>query len=93
VSSINQQIDAAVPMMKARAAEFDETRSMDGAPPDAPHHLMVHARRNLSNGIAHYTDVTWADSPERRAKVRESLVDAMNLCALALSLLPEEPAR
>lgn len=85
MASINPQIDAAVVQMKARAAEFDETKTMD--PDVAPTfsttfpHLATRAYKNIRSVVI---------QPVNNPVDRDALLDTMNLCALALSVLPKE---
>jgi hypothetical protein len=83
VTTINPQIDAAVVLMKARAAEFDHTRTMSNVALDD---LMGRAYDNLTRAL---TDRVDAHSPIGPQYQRRQLVDTMNLCALALSVLPK----
>jgi hypothetical protein len=84
MSDINAQIDAAVAAMKARAAQFNETKTMDPEQCADPievtfQGLTQNAYHNLAEAI--YGDLTLLE---------QHLLDAMNLCALALSVLPAE---
>jgi hypothetical protein len=88
MNSIDPQIDAAVPLMKARAAQFDDRRGFlslddwiarDGAT-TVVYNLLLRAQKNCAAAAA---EPPWPN------RVQEHLVDAMNLSALVLSLLPE----
>lgn len=91
MASIDQYIDAAVPLMKARAARFDDAGRLpmdewverDG-PTACTKNLLYRASTNLGNAKTDYVTL-----PIRHL-VRQDLLDTMNLCALALSLLPED---
>jgi len=79
MSSVNAQIDAAIPLMKARAAEFDAIREM--GPSETFGALTDRAIANLSR-VFHGDGGT------------TEVIDAMVLCALALSVQQsEEEAR
>ena len=85
MSSISPQVDAAVALMKARAAEFDETKTMKG----------VGMRAIVTRMVVNAVRVSdWIDVPFFRAggadAIRRDLLDTMNLCALALGLLPRD---
>jgi len=54
MSSINPQIDAAVVLMKARAAEYDEEREMDGVTAEE---LLDRAFDNLARDEDDSTDI------------------------------------
>jgi len=82
VSSINAQIDAAVVAMKARAAEFDDMKTMHGV---TAAELIMRAWTNCAKART-IDDVHGLVFP---ATAREDIVDAMNDLALALSVLPE----
>lgn len=75
MSTINLQIDAAVVLMKARAAEFDTTREI--GPDETFEALTDRAIANLSR-VFHGDGGT------------TEVLDTMNLCALALSLAPKD---
>jgi hypothetical protein len=87
VSSINPQIDAAVVLMKARAAEFDGERSMDGV--DFIN-VVVRAERNVHDAL-YENLMRMRGAGYDHKRMERDLVDTMNLCALALSLLPTTP--
>lgn len=88
MSSISAEIDDAVVLMKARAAEFDDSLRMDGA---EYYDLAERADRNLTRAKV---TAEWHDFYDSNARglIRRDLVDTMNLCALALSLLPGDEA-
>ena len=85
MTTINPQIDAAVPRMKARAAKFNKTKTMDPdvAPPFSTtfSHLATHAYRNIRSVVI---------KPVGDPVDSDAILDCMNLCALALSVLPKE---
>ena len=85
MSSINAQIDAAVVLMKQRAAEFDETKTMideagrlrrDCEPAALMHRAFMHIARART-----IDDLHGRVFP---ANARTDILDGMNLCALAL---------
>lgn len=76
MSSINKQIDAAVDVMKARAAEFDDTREV-GAD-DTPLALLRRIDTNLTRAAI---AVKWSKDA---ADAVTHLADVMNLSALAI---------
>ena len=81
MGNINEQIDAAVVLMKAQAAEFDEKKTMDGM---RAADLILRATNKAARART-------IDDPHGRffpESARADLIDCMNLCALALSLLP-----
>ena len=80
MSDINAQIDAAVVSMKERAAQFDETKTVEGVTAAGlVHRAFVNvARSRTIDDSGFYFPFT----------AREDIVDAMNDLALALSLLP-----
>lgn len=82
MASIEQQIRDAVPKQLERAATFDNKREMKG-PGCTPLALVQRAMDNLHNARTDLKTVPMLPL------VRQDLVDAANLCALALSLLPE----
>ncbi|MFA5387403.1 MAG: hypothetical protein WC322_03315 [Candidatus Paceibacterota bacterium] len=82
MADINHQIDNAVPLMKARASEFDsaglspvdELAARYGADV-CIRNLAERAIGNLRDFISHENQLV------------DSLLDAMNLCALALDVM------
>lgn len=89
MTTINPQIDAAVPQMKARAAEFNETKTMDGAEVTW---LLLDALRDFEDShravwvaFTHREQLT----PEAIMEVRKHIIDGMNRGALVLSVLPK----
>ena len=91
MSSINPQIDAAVVLMKARAAEFDDEYDLVDTVDTADwEDLTKRADHNLSSAL---NTAQWHGLKNQHAQAlaRQSLLDTMNLCALALSVLPEQP--
>ena len=89
MSSINPQIEAAVELMKARAAMFDDSKTMNGL---NALQLSVYARQNLHSAWQYLFNASAPNDefPLDRKQVLTDLVDTMNLCALAISVLPEE---
>lgn len=94
MASIDQYIDTAVVLMKERAARFDnagkrpmdEWVQRDGAEACAAN-LTQRALSNLHNARLDLKSVPM------RHLVRQDLLDVMNLCALALSVLPQSDER
>ena len=79
MSSINPQIAAAAVLMKAQAAQHNETKTMDGV---TFSHLLC--RADYHTGMLRYA----LDD----AHARRHLIAALNYHALALSLVPAELA-
>lgn len=97
MGSIDQQIDAAVVLMKARAARLNN-RTMDeydGEPWNVTvAEFIGRAISNLHDAEDILTELEEDDLPagDREANLRyllDDLCDAPNLCALALSLHPD----
>jgi hypothetical protein len=90
MASIDAQIDAAVVLMKARAATFNAYKSMDGFPLRL---VMKDALKNLRSADERVRYVLGADPILPIGHIvdyaRTDLLDTMNLCALALSVLPD----
>ena len=99
MASIDRQIDEAVVLMKARAAEFDG----DYQTKESRHvarfidRAFINLRRarkivgmywRVSYFVAPATGKVNGD-PLAAGVLRRDLLDTMNLCALALSLLPK----
>ncbi len=88
MASIDRYLDAALPLMKARAAEMVP----DGSPVTG--YPLPPARVDSILERIHI-EAAWALTAQaysERSLRRESLLDVMNLCALALSLTePETP--
>jgi hypothetical protein len=99
MASIEQQIRDAVPQQLARAAQFDdkgylpmaEWAERDGTMPCLVN-LTGRAERNIHRawGAAFNATAPNDEFPLEAEKARTNLLDCMNLCALALSLLPSE---
>ena len=85
MASIDPQIDAAVMLMKERAAQFDETREMKG-PGCSAMELASRAENNAARATNRLL------FRQQRALAVTDLIDTMNLCALALSLLSAHAA-
>lgn len=91
MSSINCQIDNAVEVMKVRAAEFDDKWSMNGVTSRSDFNLILaRADKNLSSAKGGMN--IGSDKPLHMSYVdrKKKLADVMNLCALAMSILPED---
>lgn len=96
MSSINEYIVDAVPQMKARAAKFDNAGRLpmdqwierDGWD-KCMVNLLCRADTNLGRVRVHITNAGHPFLAGMNLNDRENLLDCMNLCALALSLLPE----
>ena len=88
MTTINPQIDAAVVLMKALAAKLNETKTMEGM---TALRLVGHANRNLRRAHMNlFDDDRYLGIPPLDVDVaRRDLLDTMNLCALALSVLPK----
>lgn len=88
MTTINRQIDAAIPLMKARGAKFNETKTMDGV---TALRLVGLAHQNLRNVHGNLYDChRFLGLPALDVDdARRDLLDTMNLCALALSVLPK----
>jgi hypothetical protein len=86
MASIDQYIDAAVVLMKQRGADLRETQL-------SAHDLMSQCA-NLTAGVTReiFEQEYHRTSRDRdMTKVKAAIVRTMNLCALALSVLPEAP--
>jgi hypothetical protein len=89
MSSINAQIDAAVVLMKERAAEFDDSRGM--GEDETARVLAARAKSNVIRAVGILFDAAWrrTDKPANESDAIVHLVDCMNLCALAVGHLHE----
>ncbi len=92
MASIDPQIDAAVVLMKERAAKHDNW-TMDDVTFGT---VMVRADMNLARAmpvVPRCLRDDWTPDPVLNDMRRRNLTDCMNLCALALSLLPDDAAQ
>ena len=83
MASIDQQIDEAVVLMKARAADFREQ-------PTEPYPSSIAGPDSILRRA--HTEAAWALTLQAHSETtarREAILDTMNLCAVALSLLPK----
>ena len=85
MGDINEQIDAAVALMKARAADLTDQHT-SAYPCELAGADTIIERMHVEAAWA-LTAQAWSERQFRR----ECLLDTMNLCALALSVLPFTP--
>ena len=90
MSSIDTYIDAAVPGDKARAAQFDDKPGWISLDEMVARKGAERVYQNLIERAIDNLETAGMTRETRPEKAAESLHDARNLEALALSLLPDE---